>query len=231
MNVIADKAAERAPVLTVRDLSHGFKGGAAVVAIPHLALPAGGLTVLTGASGSGKTTLLYLLAGLMPVQLGAIDWAGTDLAQLSERRRDRWRRTHAGFLFQDFHLLPELSPLDNVLLPVWFSAFSARSLRPRAEALLADFGVPLRKRTADLSRGEQQRTALARALLTEPAVIFADEPTASLDAAAGQVVAQSLRDLARGGGRMVIAASHDPTLVALADRRLHLEHGKLAQCG
>lgn len=218
MNVIADKAAERGPVLTVRDLSHGFKGGAAVVAIPHLALPAGGLTVLTGASGSGKTTLLYLLAGLMPVQLGAIDWAGTDLAQLSERRRDRWRRAHAGFLFQDFHLLPELSPLDNALLPVWFSAFSARNHRPRAEALLADFGVPLRKRTADLSRGEQQRTALARALLTEPAVIFADEPTASLDAANRETVL-SLIEEAKARRAAILGIFHDePARDRVCDR-------------
>lgn len=210
--------------LSVRGLRHAFHAQP-VVALPMLELEPG-LTVLTGPSGSGKTTLLYLLSGLIRPQAGAVVWDGVDLARLPERGRDRWRRAHAGFVFQDFHLLPELSPLQNVLMPARFAAFSARRHAGRAAGLLRRFGVPDRRCAALLSRGEQQRAALARALLMDPAALFADEPTASLDAAAGRVVAEALQALA-AEGRCVIAASHDPDLIALAGRRLHLEHGRI----
>ncbi len=212
--------------LSLRDLEHGF-GADSPPVLTLAALDLGpGLTVLSGPSGSGKTTLLYLLAGLMVPRRGVIAWGGSDLARLGEGARDRWRRQNAGFIFQDFHLIPELSPLDNVLVPAWFTAFSAAGLRPRARDLLARFGVPDRARTNLLSRGEQQRVALARAMLLAPKVIFADEPTASLDAVAGREVGHSLCALARDQGCTVIAASHDPALIALADRHLHLERGR-----
>lgn len=196
------------------------------IALPRLSLAPRGLNVLTGPSGSGKSTLLYLLSGLLVPQAGQVVWDGTDLARLPEGARDRWRRRQAGFIFQDFHLLPELSPLRNVLLPAGFARFSARAQRRRAAALLARLGVPDRPRAALLSRGEQQRTALARAMLPAPSVLFADEPTASLDAVSGDAVTAELRALA-ASGCCVIAASHDPGLIAQADRRLHLEHGQL----
>ncbi|SMO38311.1 ABC transporter ATP-binding protein [Paracoccus laeviglucosivorans] len=211
--------------LTLSDLRHDL-GGEALFSLPALDLRPGQLTVLTGPSGSGKTTLLHLLAGLMTPTAGRVDWDGIDLARLPEVARDRWRRKRAGLVFQDFHLIPELSPLENVLVPAWLGAFSASRKRGRAQELLARFGVPERARVAVLSRGEQQRVALARALLMEPAVIFADEPTASLDSASGAAVAQTLLAMARTEGRSVIAASHDPALIALADRRLRLERGK-----
>ncbi len=213
------------PGLRVLGLRHGFDGGMAIE-LGELSLSPGALVVLTGASGSGKSTLLYLLSGLIAPQAGQVLWGGTDLARLSERARDRWRRQNAGFVFQDFHLLTELSPLQNVLIPAGFGRFSARALRGRAETLLARFGVPARPRAAVLSRGEQQRTALARALLGDPAILFADEPTASLDAGAGREVADCLHQLA-DEGRLIIAASHDPALIARADLRLHLAHGRI----
>lgn len=212
--------------LQVRQLRHGFDAGAQVISLDRLDLDGGRLTVLTGPSGSGKTTLLYLLSGLLLPQQGQIAWNGLDLARMREGARDRWRRLNAGFVFQDFHLLPELSPLDNVLLPAWFSAFSAVRLRARGAALLTQFGVPDCPRAALLSRGEQQRVALARALLLKPRVIFADEPTASLDAASGASVAASLQEMAHDQGCCVIAASHDPALIALADQRLGLVRGQ-----
>ena len=129
-------------------------------------------------------------------------------------------------MFQDFHLIEELSPLENVLVPAWFGAGAGRDCRDRAGALLTRLGVPDRRRAALLSRGEQQRTALARALLMDPAVVFADEPTASLDVASGAEVIALLSALAREEGRTVIAASHDPALIAAADRRLALERGR-----
>ncbi len=197
--------------------------------LPELDVEPGGMLALTGPSGSGKSTLLHLLAGLAQPTQGRILWDGLDLAPLSESARDRWRRERAGFVFQDFHLIPELSPLENVLSTVWFSRFSARPLRGRALELLEDLGVPARSRTALLSRGEQQRVALARALLPQPAALFADEPTASLDAASGAEVARRLRALADEEGRTVIVSSHDPALIALADRRLSLRRGAEAE--
>ncbi len=171
-------------------------GRQVIADIPHLTIPAGELTVLAGPSGSGKSTLLYLLAGLLAPQKGSVAWGGVDLARQGEAARDRWRLANAGFIFQTFNLIDELSPLDNVLLPVWFGGTSAGARRERAQALLDRFGVPgNRSRAGLLSRGEQQRVAIARALLLDPKVIFADEPTASLDAATGAIVAETLDDL------------------------------------
>jgi putative ABC transport system ATP-binding protein len=194
---------------------------------PPLAAAPGSLTVLSGASGSGKSSLLYLLSGLAHPTSGSVAWGDTDLSTLSEARRDRWRRRHAGFIFQDFHLIDELTPLDNVLLPAWFDRVSATPLHDRAQSLLEDLAVPLeRRQTALLSRGEQQRVAIARALLADPAVIFADEPTASLDRAAGAQVIAVLARLA-AEGRTIIAASHDPDLRAVATAELVLDHGRM----
>lgn len=212
--------------LELRDLHCGFAQDEPLVTLDSLDLTPGQVVVLTGPSGSGKTTLLYLLSGLLVPVGGSVSWDGTDLAVLREGARDQWRRQNAGFVFQDFHLIPQLSPLENVLIPAGFSAFSTRALRTRAQMLLTRFGVPARRRAALLSRGEQQRVALARALLGDPRVIFADEPTASLDAASGQVVAQGLRDLAHREGRTVIIASHDPTVIEVADLGLRLSRGR-----
>jgi len=204
------------------------QGRQVIADIPQLAIPAGELTVLAGPSGSGKSTLLYLLAGLLVPQNGSVSWGGIDLARQGEAARDRWRLANAGFIFQSFNLIEELSPLDNVLLPVWFGGTSAGHRRERAQALLDRFGVPgNRGRASVLSRGEQQRVAIARALLLDPKVIFADEPTASLDAATGAVVAEALETLARDEGRTVIVASHDPALLDRAHRVIRLDHGRI----
>lgn len=215
--------------LQLRDLRHDLRPGETLLQLAALTLPPGRLTVLNGPSGSGKSTLLYLLSGLLLPSGGALHWDGVDLAQATEGARDRWRRQKAGFVFQDFHLIPELTPLDNVLAPVWFSTLRAGRHRARAQDLLGRFGVPARRRVALLSRGEQQRVALSRALIRDPAVIFADEPTASLDTAAGRAVAAHLRDLAHLEGRNVIVVSHDPDLIAMADTTLRLERGTEVQ--
>lgn len=198
-----------------------------VLDTPALSAAPGSLTVLSGASGSGKSSLLYLLSGLARPTTGSVAWDGADLSALSEGKRDLWRRRHAGFIFQDFHLIDEMTPLDNVLLPAWFDRVSAAPLHERARGLLDELAVPLdRHRTSLLSRGEQQRVAIARALLANPAVIFADEPTASLDRSAGAQVIAVLARLA-AEGRTVIAASHDPELRAAATAELVLDHGRL----
>lgn len=212
--------------LAVSGLRLAF-AGADVIDLPALAIAPGTLTVLSGASGSGKSTLLYLLSGLLRPDAGTIAWAGTDISKLGESQRDRWRRKQAGFIFQNFHLIEEMSPVDNVLVPIWLDSFSAASKRQRALDLLRQLDVPTeRESVAKLSRGQQQRVAIARALIGDPSVIFADEPTASLDATTGETVAAVLQSLAREDGRTVVVATHDPALKTLADQTVQLDHGR-----
>lgn len=217
---------------SVKELAFSVPGGPGssrtLIDIPEISFQPATLTAIAGPSGSGKSTLLYLLAGLLAPERGMVVWDGRDIARAREGTRDRWRRDNAGFIFQNFHLLEELSPLDNVLAPAWFANFSARPWRARALALLDRFGVPREaKRTTFLSRGEQQRVAIARALLFDPRIVFADEPTASLDAAAGEGVIAALAEMA-GSGKTVIVVSHDPQLLARAGRVIRLDHGRLA---
>jgi putative ABC transport system ATP-binding protein len=205
------------------------KGRMTAVNIAGLEARPGSVTALAGPSGSGKSTLLYLLSGLMRPDAGSIRWNDDDLAKLGEARRDGWRRRNAGFVFQNFHLIEEMSPEDNVLVAGWFSAWSVRGLRRRAAELLDRLEVPReRTRVALLSRGEQQRVAIARALLFDPPVIFADEPTASLDAAAGHKLVATLRRLADEEGKTVICASHDADLLGACDHVVRIDHGRIA---
>ena len=206
--------------------------GEGIIDLPELVLAPGTLTALAGPSGSGKSTLLYLLSGLLRPDAGRIIWSGEDIAAKREGQRDRWRRLHAGFIFQNFHLIDELSPLDNVLVPLWFERFSAAAARARALELLEKLEVPTRRaNVSQLSRGQQQRVAMARALIGDPQVIFADEPTASLDAASGQTVTDTLRKLASEEGRTVLVATHDPGLRGLADSVVQLDHGRTVSIG
>ncbi|PTW60684.1 putative ABC transport system ATP-binding protein [Breoghania corrubedonensis] len=214
-------------------LSYRDDGGKpfTVLELPALQLGRESLVVVTGPSGSGKSSLLYALCGLLKPTAGAVRHEGQDIYALSEARRDRWRRETVGLIFQDFHLIPELSPLANVTLATHFGGTAdRRALALRGRALLDVLGVPTDRRHASaLSRGEQQRTAIARALLFDPPAILADEPTASLDAEASTLVADRLLSLSRDEGRLVLAVSHDPILISRADRLLHLERGHLKE--
>lgn len=216
--------------VAVRDLLFAVEAPAGrqiIAAIDELALAPGQMVALSGPSGSGKSTLLHLLAGLLVPQQGTIVWGDIDLARQSEAARDRWRLAHAGFVFQSFNLIEELSALDNVLLPAWFANIGVGDKRRKAAALLERFGVGRDNHgVALLSRGEQQRVAIARALLLDPKVIFADEPTASLDTASGGFVAETLRTMASEQGKTVIVASHDRAVLDRADNIVSLDHGR-----
>ena len=219
-----------APALLVTDLRHRYRDGLPpVVDLDRLAVPAGALVALTGASGSGKTTLAYLLTGIERVRQGSVAWDATDLATLSERARDAWRRRQVGFVFQDFHLVPGLSILANVLVTCWFGRWRpSPGERERARALLDRFAVPAdRPEVTDLSRGEQQRVAIARALLHAPPILVADEPTASLDAASGRTVIDLLVGEARTAGATLLAVTHDPALIEACTSVIHLDHGRI----
>ncbi|MCW5696202.1 MAG: ATP-binding cassette domain-containing protein [Bauldia sp.] len=208
-------------------LAFADAGGGSFTAldVARFAPEPGRITAISGPSGSGKSTLLYVLAGLLPPQRGTVRDDAVSIYQLREGRRDAWRRRRIGFIFQDFHLVPELSPLANASLPATFAR--AGGARQRAAALLGELGVPTARRSIELlSRGERQRVAIARALLFDPPVILADEPSASLDRAAATELTAVLRRLAKDG-RTVVLASHDDTLLAAADRHWRLDHGKL----
>jgi putative ABC transport system ATP-binding protein len=222
----------RAPGLKIEDLQVRYSNGAGAVTaleIEQLSVPGGTQLAVTGPSGSGKSTFLYAIGGLMRPQRGRVLWDGRDILSEAESARDRWRRHTVGFAFQDFHLLAELTPLQNVLLPASFERFATgRATRERAASLLEHFAVPqARTSTASLSRGEQQRVAIARALLFDPPVILADEPTASLDAKAGAVVIDILLQLSARDGRTVIAISHDQELLKRFSNTVALDHGRL----
>jgi putative ABC transport system ATP-binding protein len=218
-------------MLSVSGLLHRFPGSAAdqrpAVDVSGLTVPAGRFLAVTGPSGSGKTTLLYLLSGLMRPSAGRIDWDGVDIAVLTESQRDAWRREWAGFVFQNFNLIDEMSAYQNVTVAAHFAAFTDRAVRDRAEALLDRYGVPDGRRSVvTYSRGEQQRIALARALLFDPPILFADEPTASLDTVSSAAMAEQFQALA-SAGKTVIVVSHDPIIIEAAERVLRLDHGQM----
>ncbi|HUT77568.1 MAG TPA: ABC transporter ATP-binding protein [Polyangia bacterium] len=183
-----------------------------------LEIPSGGALVLAGPSGSGKSTLLNVIAGLHPVDAGSVLVGDTRLDELSETRRDRFRARHVGYVFQTFNLLSPMSCVENVVVPAGLAGVGRPDDEERARLILTDLhlGAHLHKRPFELSVGQRQRVAVARALLRRPDVLLADEPTASLDPESAEVVATSLAELSRAGTTLVLA-THDPALRAAFD--------------
>ena len=205
------------------------RGMLRVLDIERLELPPGSQTAICGPSGSGKTTLLHLLCGIERPNAGRVLWDGVDLFVLGEAARDRWRRRSVGLVFQQFHLFPSLSPLENVLLPARLRAFRVeRAVAHRARALLDRVEVRAAGETASLSRGEMQRAALARALLFMPPIMLADEPTASLEREAAEQVAELLFSACRETGATLLLVTHDAALAARCPRVLHLTAGRIS---
>ena len=215
--------------LEVKNLRVAFgSDGEPVLDLDRIVLPPGAQVALVGPSGSGKTTLAYTLTGILVPDRGEVRWGGVELGRLSEGRRDAWRRMNVGLVFQDFHLVPGLSPLGNVLASCYFTA-----LRPtvpeveRARELLELVEVPaIRADVAQLSRGEQQRVAVARALFRDPPIMVADEPTASLDEANATRIIDLLTAAARERGRTLIAVTHDRALIDRMESVIRLERGR-----
>ncbi len=194
-----------------------------------LEIGAGELTLISGPSGCGKSTLLSILSGLMYADQGRVIALGEDLARLNERQIERFRLHHTGFVFQGFNLFPALTALEQVALPLSYLGFTAAKADTRAMAALEEVGLGARAglRPDSLSGGEKQRVAIARAIAKEPALLFADEPTSSLDAASGQIVIDTLHRIARGHDTTVLCVSHDPRLNTYADRVLTMEDGRI----
>jgi ABC-type lipoprotein export system ATPase subunit len=196
-----------------------------VLNITSLALRVGSYTVLKCPSGSGKTTLLNLIAGITLPTAGRIQVKGTELVPLPEPQRDRFRAAHIGYVFQTFNLLASFTALENVMLAMRFAeAIPRRTQRQRAMALLSQLGLKTRlsHRPAQLSRGEQQRVAMARALANDPPVLLADEPCASLDAATAQVVLMALHNVCRERATTVLIVAHDTAALVGADQVLDM---------
>ncbi|MBA0211073.1 ABC transporter ATP-binding protein [Pectobacterium brasiliense] len=201
----------------------------AVLAIPALSIRSGERVAVMGPSGSGKTTLVNAITGMDHSGTGCVQWEKQDIWQMNEAERDRWRAQHIGLVMQDFHLFPGLSAIENVLLPAQFHHWRIpTALRQRAADLLAQVGLDTAKRPIEvLSRGEKQRVAVARALLSKPDIIIADEPTASLDAQSGEQIADLLVTLARESRATLIAITHDARLASQMSRCIQLEKGRL----
>lgn len=195
-----------------------------------LSIAAGEFVAVMGASGSGKSTLLHLLAGLDDATSGSVLVEGNDLASMGDRRRTVFRRRRLGVIFQAYNLLPQLTALENVALPVALEGRGERELREHAEALLREVGLDhrMQHRPAALSGGEQQRVAVARALMNDPALILADEPTGNLDSRNGAAIWRLLSDLVRERGRTLLAVTHEPSGAANADRIILLKDGQIA---
>ncbi|NTF06058.1 ABC transporter ATP-binding protein [Agrobacterium rubi] len=215
--------------LTISGLTVSYPGLATpVLSIDALSVAAGEMIAITGVSGSGKSTFVNIITGLERVREGKVVWSDQDIAGLSETRRDRWRGENVGLVMQEFHLLPGLSAIENVLLPVRLSRVMSGDYGKRAAALLEKTGLGRPDQTIDtMSRGEMQRVAIARALLRKPGVIVADEPTASLDPDNGEAIGRLLLDLARADGTTLIVITHDRLLAQRLDRRLELANGRI----
>ncbi|MGH8308600.1 MAG: ABC transporter ATP-binding protein [Steroidobacteraceae bacterium] len=203
------------------------EGELTIVSRVSLDIGAGESVAVVGASGAGKSTLLALLAGLDLPTSGKVWLAGTDLTQLDEDGRARLRAQRVGFVFQSFHLVPALTALENVMLPLELAGRS--DARRTARDTLDRVG--LRERTGhyprQLSGGEQQRVAIARAFVTRPAVLFADEPTGNLDTGTGGRIGQLLFDLNANSHTTLVLVTHDRELASRCGRVLHMEAGRL----
>ncbi len=219
------------PVLEARELTRIYDQGPTEVRALHdvyLGAAAGSVVVVRGRSGSGKTTLLNLLGGLDDPTSGSVTLDGEPLHSMNESDRSVARRTKIGFIFQSFGLLPMLSAVENVELPMRLVRSDVTERRERARHLLDQVGLDHRgnHRPTELSGGEQQRVAIARALANRPRLLLADEPTGQLDSATGRAVIDLLASLVRSDGIAAVVATHDAALTAVADQVIELRDGE-----
>lgn len=216
-------------MLVLENLSKTYrsaKGDVCALRSVSFEVPGGAFIAVRGPSGCGKSTLLLAAGGLLTPSQGRVRVAGQDLYGLSGEARARFRAETIGFVFQQFHLLPYLNVLDNVLAPAW--AFNRPGLDQRARALVAQFGLEPRINhvPSELSTGERQRVAMARALLHEPKLLLADEPTGNLDEKNAEIVLGYITEFAKAGGA-VLLVTHEPAAASHADASVYLDAGQI----
>ena len=215
-------------MLAVRSLTKEYRsGGGALAVLRNVSfdIAAGETVAIVGPSGSGKTTLLGLLAGLDTPTTGAVLLAGTDLATLDEDARARLRGERVGFVFQSFQLVPTLTALENVQVPLELRGIAGSEARARDLLERVGLGHRIDHFPTQLSGGEQQRVAIARAFVNKPRVLFADEPTGNLDGSTGEKIVGLLEQLNREDGTTIILVTHDPVLASRLGRRIRLADG------
>lgn len=219
-------------ILIIENLSKTYRSGERVLTVlsdVNLAIPAGATCAIVGPSGSGKTTLLGLCAGLDQATSGSVTLNGVVLNDLTEDERAAVRGKHVGFVFQNFNLMPTLTALENVMVPLELQG--EKSAGKRAIALLDQVGLADRQHhyPNQLSGGEQQRVSLARAFSNEPKILFADEPTGNLDEETGQHVEKLLFELNRASGTTLVLVTHDLTLAEKTQRVIRMKGGHLVE--
>lgn len=218
------------PLIELRSVAKAYRKGAETVdalAGIDLTIEAPAMVAVVGPSGSGKSTLLHIIGAMDRPTRGDVTVAGQDLNRLSQSDLTRFRRQSVGFVFQTFNLIPNLTALENVALPMEFNGIARAVRRQRARALLERFGLGhrLKHYPRELSGGEMQRVAIARAIANEPPLVLADEPTGNLDSQSGQMIYDTLREIARD--RTVLVVTHAEELAQRADRVLHIRDGRL----
>ena len=216
--------------ISCRGITKTFGSGDATVhALRGVDLEArfGEVMALVGPSGCGKTTLISILAGLLGRDEGELSVLGDDPSSMGSHERTRWRGRNVGFIFQQFNLIPQVSVVENVAVPLLLQGANGREAMDRSAALLAEVGLKGREksRPTKLSGGQQQRVAIARALVSNPRLLVCDEPTSALDGATGQRVMGLIRDIAAHGERVVVLVTHDERIFHFADRIVHMDDG------
>ncbi|CCE10167.1 putative ABC transporter, ATP-binding protein [Bradyrhizobium sp. STM 3843] len=214
----------------VHFLGHGA-GRVQVLKGVSLSLRGGELVLLMGPSGSGKTTLLSIMGCLMSPAEGTVRVAGQSIAEADAEMLAKLRRDRIGFIFQSYHLFPTLTAEENIQLALDVRGERSRSAKKAARDVLATVGLAHKRRSfpLELSGGEQQRIAVARAIVGKPSAILADEPTGALDAENGQAIMRLLADIAKDPSRAVLVVTHDPRTLPFADRIVHIEDGRIVR--
>jgi len=226
------KLAATNPMLRVTDLTHRVSLETDTLTILQgvsLEINRGESVAIVGRSGSGKTTLLGLLAGLDTPTEGKVELDGAEISSLTEDQRAQLRASRVGFVFQSFQLLPALSALENVMLPLELAGMESPEARAKELLERVGLGERLSHTPRQLSGGEQQRVAIARAFASDPVILFADEPTGNLDNRTGQAVSDLLMDLNREQGTTLVMVTHDEHLAARCGRQLQIEAGVLTE--